>query len=84
MELSYTDKFLTAIALEFRDKYKNVLELKNFLSNFSDFIPTIDKTFTIVKNEALIKPKKYVLLNNLFICKYQFAKIIIKFNVNIY
>lgn len=56
--LNYADKFLTAIALEFRDKYKNDLESQNFLNDFSDFHPIVDQIFMSVKKEFIERPKK--------------------------
>ncbi|KAF7261889.1 hypothetical protein EG68_00757 [Paragonimus skrjabini miyazakii] len=37
LQLTYVDKFLTAIALEFRDKYKNKLQCNEIMCNFDDF-----------------------------------------------
>ncbi|CAH8494081.1 unnamed protein product [Heterobilharzia americana] len=39
LQLNYVDKFLTDIALEFRDKYKNELESHNITGSFEEFLP---------------------------------------------
>ncbi|CAI2738702.1 unnamed protein product [Dicrocoelium dendriticum] len=37
LQLTYVDKFLTDIALEFRDRYKNLLQVDNVMCCFQDF-----------------------------------------------
>nr|CDS15347.1 signal recognition particle receptor subunit [Echinococcus granulosus] len=52
LQLSYVDKFLTTIALEFRDKYKNELLEKNRLGYFNDFRPTFDSKLREIEVES--------------------------------
>lgn len=69
LQLSYVDKFLTNIALEFRDKYKNDLLLKNLFGYYDDFRPQFDKRLreAEVESRKSAKSIKYVCLFNLFI-----------------
>ena len=63
MQLSYADKLLTDIQQEFRDRYKNILEVKRrlFLSAGQDFFGEFDSKFQkilqSVQKAALNAPK---------------------------
>ncbi|KAM7540576.1 hypothetical protein Aperf_G00000020670 [Anoplocephala perfoliata] len=52
LQLSYVDKFLTTIALEFRDKYKNDLLQKNLFGYFDDFKTCFDSKLREIENES--------------------------------
>ncbi|KAF8571548.1 hypothetical protein P879_01182 [Paragonimus westermani] len=51
LQLNYVDKFLTAIALEFRDKYKNKLQCNEILCNFEDFNSVYSETLKRIEIE---------------------------------
>ncbi|KAA0198546.1 putative Signal recognition particle receptor alpha subunit [Fasciolopsis buskii] len=51
LQLNYVDKFLTAIALEFRDKYKNELQLNKIQCNFDDFQSVYMETLKRIESE---------------------------------
>ncbi|KAF6778367.1 hypothetical protein AHF37_01823 [Paragonimus kellicotti] len=51
LQLTYVDKFLTAIALEFRDKYKNKLQCNEILCNFEDFNIVYSETLKRIELE---------------------------------
>ncbi|VDP89186.1 unnamed protein product, partial [Echinostoma caproni] len=51
LQLNYVDKFLTAIALEFRDKYKNELVTTAILCNFDEFQPIYLETLKRIELE---------------------------------
>ncbi|VDK46181.1 unnamed protein product [Taenia asiatica] len=52
LQLSYVDKFLTTIALEFRDKYKNDLLEKNRFGYFGDFGPLFDSRLREIEADS--------------------------------
>uniref|UniRef100_A0A5K3EM39 SRP54 domain-containing protein n=1 Tax=Mesocestoides corti TaxID=53468 RepID=A0A5K3EM39_MESCO len=52
LQLSYVDKFLTMIALEFRDKYKNDLLEKNLYGYFEGFRSCFDSNLRAVEEES--------------------------------
>ncbi|KAL5968430.1 Signal recognition particle receptor subunit alpha [Taenia solium] len=52
LQLSYVDKFLTTIALEFRDKYKNDLLEKNRFGYFGDFSPLFDSKLREIEADS--------------------------------
>ncbi|KAF5397477.1 Signal recognition particle receptor subunit alpha, partial [Paragonimus heterotremus] len=51
LQLTYVDKFLTAIALEFRDKYKNKLQCNEIMCNFDDFNIVYSETLKRIEIE---------------------------------
>ncbi|THD18561.1 Signal recognition particle receptor alpha subunit [Fasciola hepatica] len=51
LQLNYVDKFLTAIALEFRDKYKNELKVNEIQCNFDGFQSVYMETLKRVELE---------------------------------
>ncbi|KAL7062913.1 hypothetical protein AAHC03_0139 [Spirometra sp. Aus1] len=57
LQLSYVDKFLTSIALKFRDKYKNELLEKNFYGYFEDFGSCFDMVLKAVESESRAQQK---------------------------
>lgn len=65
LQLSYIDKFLNEIQMEFRNKYKDDLQVGKISRNFSDFEATfhrvLKETETAYKEEA--KAPKWVALN---------------------
>ncbi|VDL18460.1 unnamed protein product [Hymenolepis diminuta] len=52
LQLSYVDKFLTTIALKFRDKYKNDLLQKNLFGYFENFKPQFESTLCEIETES--------------------------------
>ncbi len=52
LQLSYVDKFLTAIALEFRDKYKNDLARKDYYGYYDEFQPCFESTLRAIEEDS--------------------------------
>ncbi|VDN13059.1 unnamed protein product [Dibothriocephalus latus] len=57
LQLSYVDKFLTSIALKFRDRYKNELLEKNYYGYFEDFGSSFDTILKTVESESRAQQK---------------------------
>ncbi|CAH8837618.1 unnamed protein product [Trichobilharzia szidati] len=51
LQLNYVDKFLTDIALEFRDRYKNRLESHDITGSFEEFLPVYQATLRKTEDE---------------------------------
>lgn len=51
LQLTYVDKFLTAIALEFRDKYKNELRTNNIMCKFDELGEIYRETLNRIETE---------------------------------
>lgn len=51
LQLNYVDKFLTDIAREFRDRYKNVLQCYGTPSTFDDFYPVYESTLKRIEQD---------------------------------
>ncbi|CAL8096011.1 unnamed protein product [Calicophoron daubneyi] len=57
LQLNYVDKFLTAIAREFRDRYKNELGSHDVMCRFDDFSPVYTEVLKRVEAEDLAMKK---------------------------
>ncbi|CAH8536549.1 unnamed protein product [Schistosoma rodhaini] len=51
LQLNYVDKFLTDIALEFRDKYKNRLVNHDITGSYDEFLPVYQATLKRTEDE---------------------------------
>ncbi|CAH8496774.1 unnamed protein product [Schistosoma guineensis] len=51
LQLNYVDKFLTDIALEFRDKYKNKLVNHDITGSYDEFLPIYQATLKRTEDE---------------------------------
>ncbi|KAK4469186.1 hypothetical protein MN116_006569 [Schistosoma mekongi] len=51
LQLNYVDKFLTDIALEFRDKYKNRLTSHDITGSYEEFLPIYQTTLKKIEDE---------------------------------
>ncbi len=56
LQLSYVDKFLTDIQMEFRDRYKDVLQQGKILGNF-DFDITFQRMLKEAENTHIQETK---------------------------
>ncbi|OON18331.1 hypothetical protein X801_05818 [Opisthorchis viverrini] len=61
LQLTYVDKFLTSIALEFRDKYKNELRANNIMCKFDELAEIYTENLKRIEREdrALRKSAKW-------------------------